>query len=81
MRWCSLSKAVWLDLCKPGTQRKKEASGLGGHHDYVCQRDSPRFQREDGYATCQGVAGASIAKEDRLSVTGQESSRYTHWGS
>ena len=34
----------------------------------------------DGYTTCQGVACASIVKENRLSVTGQESAVGPHTG-
>lgn len=34
----------------------------------------------DGYTACQGVACASTVKENRLSITGQESAVGTHTG-
>ena len=33
-------------LVQTRNTKEERSVWLGGHYDYVCQRDSPRFQRE-----------------------------------
>ena len=80
MHWCSPSakQCGWTCANQEHKGRKKR---LAGRTLRLCLPERfSQVSKGDGDTTCQGVACASIVKEDRLSITGQESAVGTHTG-
>ena len=78
--WCSPSgkQCGWTCANQEHKGRKK---CLAGRTLRLCLPERfSQVAKGDGYTTCQGVACASIVKENRLSVTGQESAVGPHTG-